>query len=457
MNAPSRRPGDQVGRRVKRTTVMVTLAVVLAGAPQLAAAARTEVPAGTGARIDPALAAVAVTGPALRRAEGTLERASGRLEAAVDELARLGRVLEDLAAERARTEADLAAARTAIATAEAALDAARQHLAGTVDVERASRSRLAEARAVLRTVAVDRYIRSEDPGSSLLEGHPRRRLDQGRRQVLGAAVSDDKVARVAQRVDELAAAVRDRRAAERRVAAAVDRLEGAREHHRRVAASLAGVLGRITSTRAEQARQTDRVYAATADRDGARAGVLDARVLSEVVGADFPLVALDAYWKAARAAPCPATWWALAGIGRTESGHGTSGGSTLDARGRTTRPIIGIPLAGGDGTARVGDSDGGRLDGDAGVDRAVGPMQFIPSTWARWGTDGNGDGTVDPHNLYDAAAAAARYLCSASGDLRSDGGLRRAYLAYNHSGLYVDLVLRSARSYQAAVEVPEPG
>ena len=50
--------------------------------------------------------------------------------------------------------------------------------------------------------------------------------------------------------------------------------------------------------------------------------------------------------------------------------------------------------------------------------RAMGPMQFLPGTWARYASDGDGDGVADPQNLYDATLAAARYLCSGGLNLR---------------------------------------
>jgi membrane-bound lytic murein transglycosylase B len=186
-----------------------------------------------------------------------------------------------------------------------------------------------------------------------------------------------------------------------------------------------------------------------------------ARVLSAVRGADFPLVALDAYYRAAdrvsREQPaCGVRWWAIAGIAKVESRHGTFGGSSLDRHGSTTRRIIGIPLDGTNDTATISDTDGGRLDGDPVHDRAVGPMQFIPSTWARFASDGNGNGVADPHNLYDAALAAGRYLCRASGGLGGDGGLRIAYLAYNRSIAYVEQVLGHARGYERSVSIPPP-
>ena len=69
--------------------------------------------------------------------------------------------------------------------------------------------------------------------------------------------------------------------------------------------------------------------------------------------------------------------------------------------------------------------------------------------------DGNEDGTTSPFNLYDATLAAATYLCTASSGLDADPGLRAAYFSYNHSVLYVDSVLGYARLYERSIEVPE--
>ena len=127
----------------------------------------------------------------------------------------------------------------------------------------------------------------------------------------------------------------------------------------------------------------------------------------------------------------------LAAIGKVESGHARGG--QVDASGRTAAPILGPVLNGGP-FAAIRDTDGGALDGDRSWDRAVGPMQFIPGTWARWQADGNDDGRVDPHNVYDASLAAARYLCAANRDLGTPTGLDEAVLSYNHSTSYLTLV-----------------
>ena len=187
----------------------------------------------------------------------------------------------------------------------------------------------------------------------------------------------------------------------------------------------------------------------------------EARVLATVEGVEFPLVALDAYYRAAESVneerpACGVRWWGIAGISRVEGRHGTYGGTTLQPNGDTTKRIIGIQLNGSRDTAVVGDSDGGALDGDATFDRAVGPMQFIPQTWSRFQADGNDDGTISPFNLYDATLAAANYLCTASSGLDADPGLRTAYFSYNHSLAYVDAVLGYARHYEGEVDVPDP-
>jgi membrane-bound lytic murein transglycosylase B len=179
-----------------------------------------------------------------------------------------------------------------------------------------------------------------------------------------------------------------------------------------------------------------------------------------VAGLGIPLAALDAYLRAEAALAferpqCGIQWWMLAGIGRVESNHGRYGGTQLVANGGTEPRIVGIPLDGSPGVAAIADSDAGIWDGDPVWDRAVGPMQFIPSTWRRYQVDGNGDGATDPNNVYDAAYGAGRYLCTAAGRLGDDASLTRAYLAYNHSDAYAAHVLNLARTYQQ-LGIPEP-
>ena len=74
---------------------------------------------------------------------------------------------------------------------------------------------------------------------------------------------------------------------------------------------------------------------------------------------------------------------------------------------------------------------------------AIGWMQFMPSTWERWGVDANGDGVADPWSAEDAIYAAARYLAASGG--QADVG--RAVFAYNHAQWYVDEVLGLAKLF----------
>ena len=76
---------------------------------------------------------------------------------------------------------------------------------------------------------------------------------------------------------------------------------------------------------------------------------------------------------------------------------------------------------------------------------AIGWMQFMPSTWLRWGTDADGDGMANPWEPVDAVYSAARYLGAAAAE--HGGDLRNAVFAYNHAWWYVDDVLELAQLY----------
>jgi membrane-bound lytic murein transglycosylase B len=235
-----------------------------------------------------------------------------------------------------------------------------------------------------------------------------------------------------------------------------------------------GVVAGGEFTAAEEARlralawQRGRDAAAAAERDRAAAGRAAAGagatstpaawVVPAGGGATIPALTLRAYreaaaWAAGFDADCRLPWTVLAGIGRIESNHGLFGGpATRFSPGGAVSPrIIGPPLD-GNGVASIPDSDGGRWDGDTTWDRAVGPMQFIPTTWRTLGRDGNGDGVADPNNLFDAAVSAAGYLClSGGGSLADPARLRQAVYGYNHSWPYVDAVLGWARLYSGGV------
>lgn len=146
--------------------------------------------------------------------------------------------------------------------------------------------------------------------------------------------------------------------------------------------------------------------------------------------AGIPVPAMRAYARAQLARPqgCELGWTTLAGIGWVESQNGTMGGRTLGDDGLSSAPIVGPALGGG-------------------LDHAYGPMQFIPSTWARWASDGDGDGAADINDLDDAAMAAMRYLCGTGQDLTTGTGWSRAVFAYNHSQDYVNEVYAAANTY----------
>ncbi|MGA4844787.1 C40 family peptidase [Streptomyces sp. G5(2025)] len=164
--------------------------------------------------------------------------------------------------------------------------------------------------------------------------------------------------------------------------------------------------------------------------------------------AGIPQRMLAAYQNAATRLPKEAPkckgmrWPILAGIAKIESNH--AGGRKVSASGEIRPKILGVLLngsgAGGNHTT-FPDTDNGKWDGTSSGERAVGPFQFLPSTWQANARDANDDGTKDPHNADDAALGAAVYLCGNGRNLSDRSQLKGAIFQYNRSHAYVSDVL----------------
>jgi peptidoglycan hydrolase CwlO-like protein len=178
-----------------------------------------------------------------------------------------------------------------------------------------------------------------------------------------------------------------------------------------VAQKLEGLLAQEQTLLAQAKADATRLHAAAAALAAAQASY--GAITADRIATIQPLAMSPEYNALyhAAAATCPGlSWTVLAAIGQVETGHG-----------RNTN------------TSSAG---------------AQGPMQFLPSTFASYGVDGNHDGTIDILNPADAIFSAANYLCANGAGL---GGthLANAIWHYNHAGWYVELVLTLSNRYAA--------
>ena len=328
--------------------------------------------------------------------------------------------------------ASKASADNAVAADSAQLDQAVRQLATLAKDQQDAAANVATAHDRLRNFAVAVYVTggAGTPMASMLSADSIGDFSR-RRAIFGAVVR--------QSTSDLATYA----AAKKRAAGATLRsLRSVEDARARKEASARGELTAADVLQRAAARIASRRALLTLATDALAVG-----------GTDVPRMMLDAYQRAAlavQARGCRLAWWGLAGVGKVESDHGRHDDGSLLANGTVVPPILGPALDGTNGTVATPAVDRGKFTGDPTWDHAVGPMQFISTTWRTWGTDGNGDGIADPNNAYDAAMSTARYLCAASTDLDTPAGLRVAYFSYNHSDAYVAEALAVAAGYEAA-------
>jgi soluble lytic murein transglycosylase-like protein len=227
----------------------------------------------------------------------------------------------------------------------------------------------------------------------------------GVRQVLSATDADAASARSTARVAESTA----RRLADGAQAAVVTADQVARRAAR-IEQLLAQAQARLDALSARAKQLSEAAAAQRALDQASAAAAASQATAAQGVRAQMPPSAYFALYRSA-AATCPGMQWSLlAAVGQVESGHGRN----------------------------VGPSSAG----------AVGPMQFMPATFAAYAVDGDRDGKRDAFNPADAIYTAARYLCQAGGG-GSPSGVRAALFTYNHAQWYVDLVLGVQRKINA--------
>jgi membrane-bound lytic murein transglycosylase B len=200
----------------------------------------------------------------------------------------------------------------------------------------------------------------------------------------------------------------------------------------------AGVTQPTQQTTAGTGQRPQEVLAGWAETTGTKVGI--------------PVVAVEAYGYAelvlARTTPtCHLSWTTVAAIAEVESDHGHFQNSVLGADGTVSPPIYGLPLNGQGGRSLIADTDHGAIDGDSTYDRAVGPLQFIPSTWASYKVDADNNGVADPQNINDASLTAGIYLCQKGRDLSKPDDWYSAIYSYNAVQPYAQKVFETANDY----------
>lgn len=396
--------------------------------------------------------ALAVSGRSVAASDG--RDAAGRIVGASDALAgvsvtgpthepaRTALVAAKAAQQSAQT--DVATATTALASLTAARDALAAAIADDDTLINGLTSlRMKESGAVV-AVSVRRYV----DGPSFDWVDPSRELGALQAKRSQQAVLTAATSRLSTRLSSTDAQLTETRS--RRVDHLVD---------------ATALDARLDNARAELAAASQRLATATAQVESARQIEFSARTGTTVNGTDMGFVALDAYWRASLAenavSPgCHLHWSALAAVGRTESHHGgdlgPDGLRRVGSDGLAPGRILGQVLDGTHGTKAIGDTDRGLVDGDPVHDRAVGPMQFLPGTWRTRGLDGSGDGVADVDNLYDAARAAASYLCRSSSALDTAAGLAVAFKRYSGTAAYAARAMSLAFGYAVSVALVSP-
>ena len=373
-------------------------------AAAVAVVAGAALAAGPSARAVPAPATPTTPAPApagTTRLDAAAAAARDRAVRAARQVDDLARRYEQASTEAARAADDLAAAFTISSQTERLRDDDAAALRAR-QVAHAARIRAiyAEGGAALAVTVLG----ADDLDEAMwrLSTVDRIEADVVRRSALDVADAGARAARSA-------AAARAAAEADARLAAALRTLQDEAAAAAEALARARTVLARLDA-RARQAAEARDAAARLAAVEAAqrRQQLASSR---RTIGAIGIPVGYERLYRDA-ATSCPGMdWTLLAGVGQVESGHGRNNG----------------PSSAG----------------------AIGPMQFMPATFAAYAVDGDHDGTTDAWSPADAIWTAARYLCESGVDDGGEAGVRTALFAYNHAQWYVDLVLAALRGIAA--------